>query len=154
MTTLEKKMEADNSMLYKVSAASALMMILVFSTMKILGLLYVVELRALNFLIMFFGVRYILLRLRTENEGTLEYLPALFTGFFTAFLTSTLFAVFIGAYLMVDSNLMQHLISSQPLGYSLTPASSALVIEFEGSASGAIVAFALVNLFNRDNVQG
>ena len=154
MTTLEKKIEANNTLVFKVSAAATGAMILVFTVMKLLGLQYIVELRVINFLIMFMSVRYILLRTRMENKNVLEYLPGMGTGFFTALLTSAMFAVFIGVYLKFDHVFMQYIMATQPFGQFLSPASTALIIMFEGSASGAIVVFALMHLFNRDAVQG
>jgi hypothetical protein len=154
MTTLEKKFGAETSLLFKVSVVTASAMVLVFATMKLLGLVYIVELRAINFLIMFMGVRYILLRNRFENGHTLEYLSGMLTGFFTAVLTSVLFAGFLATYLKIDSGFMNFLHATQPMGQFLTPSSTALIIVFEGSSSGAILSFALMHLFNRDTVQG
>ena len=154
MAILEKKFEADNSLIYKVSAVTAGVMVLVFLTMKVLGLLHIVELRMINSLIMFLGVRYVLLRTRMDNASVLEYLPGMATGFFTAILSSSIFAVFVMVYLKFDHSFMHYIMATQAFGEFLHPASAALIVMFEGSASGAIIAFALMHLFNRDTVQG
>ncbi|MBL0105350.1 MAG: hypothetical protein IPP51_17195 [Bacteroidetes bacterium] len=154
MATLEKKIEADNSLVYKIASGTAGVMVLLFLTMKLLGLLQLVELRVLNAFIMFLGVRYALLRTRMENSNLLEYLPGMATGFFTALLSSAIFAVFVMVYLKFDHSFMHYIMATQPFGEFLHPASAALIVMFEGSASGAIIAFALMHLFNRDTVQG
>jgi hypothetical protein len=76
------------------------------------------------------------------------------TGFFTAVLTSIIFAAFLCVYLKVDSGFMHYIKATQPFGEFLGPLSTALIIVFEGSSSGAIIVFALMHLYNKDSVQG
>ena len=152
METTGKKISF--SRLYKVSACTALAMILFFLLMKLLGLVTIVELRFLNFVIIFIGIRYMLLEARRQNQGKLEYLSGMLTGFLTAFCISLFFAVFLVLYLYFDKNFMAYLKVTQPFGSYLTPGSAALVNIMEDISGGAILAFALMHILNRDNNQG
>lgn len=152
METIEKKVTDITT--YKVAVFAALAMILFFLFMKMIGLVTVVELRFLNYVIMFFAVRYILLSVRRTNNGKLEYLKGMMKGFMTVFFTSVFFAAFVFIYLSIDRNFMNYLKDSQPFGSYLTAGSAALVNLIEGTAIGAIISFALMHLLNRDNDRG
>ena len=140
--------------LYLVSVYSACAMILFFLFMKLIGLVTIVEFRFVNFVILFFGVRTMLLRLRKANNGKLEYLSGMLAGLMTAFFTCIFFTAFICIYLFIDSGFMNYLKISQPFGSYLTPFSVGLVIFIEGIASGIIIDFALMHLLNMDENQG
>lgn len=141
--------------MYKVSGITALGLVLFFIIMKFLNLVTIVELRFVNFFILLLGVRQILLARRKENNGKLEYLPGMMLGFMTAFMASVFFAVFVFLYLSYfDKSLMEYIKSTQPFGSYLSPGASAIIIILEGVASGAILSFAMMHLFNRDNAQG
>ena len=103
---------------------------------------------------MFIGVRSRLLSARKANDGKLEYLQGMLTGFITALIASLLFAVFIFIYLNIDGAFMQYLKTNQPFGSYLTPGSASLITVIEGVAAGAIIAFAMMHLLNRDSDQG
>ena len=131
---------------------TSLALLVYFLFMKLLNLSTVVELRFLNFFIMFIGIRYFILRLKKENNGTLDYLQSLAYGFIVAVLTSVLFSAFMFTYLSyIDHAMLEHLQLNQPFGEYLTPGSAAVVLILEGSASGAIIAFALVQFMGREN---
>jgi len=139
---------------YKTAAFAATGMILFFLVMKLLGLVTIVEFRFLNFFIMFLGIRHVLLQSRATHNGKLEYLTGMLAGFLTALYTSLMFATFIFIYLSIDHSFMQYLVATQPFGSYLTPASAALVTVIEGVAGGAILSFAMMHLYNRDNNPG
>jgi len=140
--------QKDSSVnIYKVSALSALGMILFFLLMKILGMVTIVEFRFLNVVIMFIGIRYVLINERRAKGGKLEYLPGMLKGFMTALFASILFSVFIFIYLSIDTEFMEYLKATQLFGSYLTPASSALVSVIEGIAGGSIITFAIMNLY-------
>jgi hypothetical protein len=142
------------SSMYKVSAITAAGLIGFFLIMKLFNLATMVEFRFLNIDILLFGVRYVLLRERAENNGRLEYLNGMMKGFMTAVLAAVMFSVFIFIYLKLDRSFMHYLTITQPFGKSLTPASAALIILIEGAASGAILSFAFNHILNRDEAQG
>ena len=141
--------------MYKVAAVTALGLAIFFIIMKFLNLVTIVELRFVNFFILLLGVRKILLAKRKENNGKLEYLPGMLIGFMTTLLASIFFAAFVFLYLsFLDQGLMEFIRSTQPFGNYLSPGGAALIIILEGVASGAILAFALMHLYNRDSSQG
>jgi len=111
-----------------------------FFLMKLLNMNTILELRYLNFVFIFFGVRHILLQ-KQHTDGVKVHLhTAMMMGFLMVFLTSALFASFVFSYLTVDTTFMSMVRFSQPYGEYLWPASSAFVTFLEGVASGAIVA--------------
>lgn len=140
--------------IFKVPAVAASGMILFFILMKLAGLVTVVEFRFLNFVIMFVGIRYALLRKRMLNDGKLEYLPGMLRGFLTSLLTSLFFAVFLFIYLSVDHHFMGFLRETQAFGRFLSPSSSVLITMIEGIAGGSIISYALMHLYNRDSNPG
>ena len=140
--------------MYKVSALTSLGLICFFLLMKLFNLNTIVELRFLNILIILFGVRYVLLRKRADNNGKLEYLNGMMAGFMTAFLSAVIFAVFIFIYLNIDSGFMLYLRNTQPFGSYLTPASASIITVLEGAASGAIISFMLMHTMNVDGDKG
>jgi hypothetical protein len=154
MTTLEKKVTAINTGVYKVAAISASGMIVFFLLMKLAGLVTIVELRFFNVFIMFAGIRYKLLEARRANDGTLEYLQGMLTGFLTSLFTAIFFAVFIFIYLSIDSSFLTYIKATQPFGSYISPASAGLITVIEGVAGGSIITFALTHILNRDGDQG
>jgi hypothetical protein len=143
------------STLQKISWLTALALIIFFLAMKFLNLVTVVEFRFVNFFIILFAVRYVLLEKRKENNGKLEYLGGMLTGFLTALFSSVYFALFVFLYLSIlDKGLMQYIQETQPFGNYLTPLSSAAIVVIEGVVSGAILTFSMMHLFNRDSNQG
>lgn len=149
---MEKKSSTN---LYKVAGITALILIAFFMIMKFLNLVTIVELRFVNFFFLLLAVRYMLLAKRAESDGKLEYLSGMVTGFMTALMSSLFFAIFIFLYLSyIDTGLMQFIIETQPFGNYLSPGAAAIIIILEGVASGAILSFAMMHLFNRDNNPG
>lgn len=144
-----------SSLIYKTAGFTALALIIFFLLMKFLSLITIVELRFFNFLIIYLGVRYVLMETKKNNNGKLEYLQGMGTGFLTAVLTALFFGIFVLLYLQfIDAKLMQFIIETQPFGTYLNPASASLVVVMEGAASGAIIVFALMHLLNKDKDQG
>jgi len=139
---------------FKVAAYTTLGMIVFFFLMKLVGLVTVVELRFFNFIILFFGIRYVLVESRKANNGKLEYLKGMMTGFMTGIYTAVFFSFFICLYLFFDLSFMEYLKVSQPFGTYLTPGSAALVSFIEDISGGAIIAFALMHLLNKDDDRG
>jgi hypothetical protein len=129
-TTVQHHISVSN--VYKTASLTALGLISYFLVMKLLHLNTVVELRFINFLIVMYGVRQVLLHKRMENNGKLEYLPGMMIAFMTAFISSAMFAAFIFIYLNIDSSFMAYLVMTQPFGNDLTPAGCALVTFLEG----------------------
>jgi hypothetical protein len=149
---MEKNTSRD---MYRIAAYTALGLVLFFIVMKFLNLATMVELRFVNFFILLLGVRKALLLKRKENNGRLEYLPGMLVGFMTALIASLIFAAFVFVYLFFfDHALMENIKTTQTFGNILSPVRVCLLIIIEGIASGAILSFAFMHLYNRDNSQG
>ncbi|MCX6291549.1 MAG: hypothetical protein NT126_07265 [Bacteroidetes bacterium] len=135
----------------KIAACTAAAMILFFLAMKLVGLVTIAELRFVNFILMFMGIRYALLQQKKSRGGKTEYLSGMFTGFMTAIFTSFFFAVFVAVYLFIDHGFLNYLRATQPFGSFLSPVSAALVMVIEGVAGGAIITFSMMHLFSLDD---
>ncbi len=147
-TTLQPRISISN--ICKTSTFTALGMISYFFLMKIFHLTDVAELRFLNFFIVFFGVRKVLLHKQTRDGGKLDYLPCMMVGFMSVFFSAAMFSTFVFVYLNLDPEFMHHLHATQFYGRYLTPASSALVTFLEGVASGSIVTFIVMRTMKKD----
>ena len=145
---------APDVTLIKTSALTALGMAVYFLLMKLIGLNEIVELRYLNFFILMYGIRYILIRRRAENNGELEYLHGMMAGFMTGLFAAVLFSGFLYIYLHVDLGFLNYLKTTQSLGIHLTPLSAVLVTFLEEVSISAIISFALVHILNRDKDNG
>lgn len=138
-------------LIMKYSGGTFLVLLAYFLLMRLFNLATIVELRFLNFFIMFLGIRYFIFQLRKENDNRIDYLPSLAYGFLVSAFTSLLFAMFMFIYLAyIDRGMMLHLQAHQPFGEYLTPGSSSLVLVLEGCSSGAIIAFAVVQYLSRE----
>src|SRR5690348_6077810 len=89
-------------------------MISFFFLMKLLNMNSILELRYLNLLFFFFGVRHVLLHKQHTDGVKIHFHSAMMMGFLTVFLTSALFAVFVFSYLSIDSVFMTMVKFSQP----------------------------------------
>lgn len=138
-------------LIFKYAGFTALGLLVYFLIMKLLGFETMVELRYLNFIILLFGIRFFLLRLKRESNGHMEYLQSLGYGFVMAAFTSLFFAAFMFIYLSyIDTAMMQNIQAHQPFGQYLTPVSAAIVLILEGDASGAIISFALAQYLGKE----
>jgi len=115
-------------------------MISYFFLMKLLNMNTILELRYLNFIFIFFGVRHLLLHKQSADGTKVHFHTAMMMGFIMVFLTAALFSTFVFSYLMADTTFMSMVKYSQPFGRYLSPASASFVTFLEGVASGAIVA--------------
>jgi hypothetical protein len=137
----------------KTALLTVLGMISYFFLMKLLNLNSILELRLLNFLFIFFGVRHVLLHTHTADKTKVGFHQAMMIGFITVFFTSAFFSTFVFVYLNLDTSFMLMVSFSQPFGNYLNPATCALVTFFEGVASGAIVAIPVLRTIRRERTQ-
>jgi fumarate reductase subunit D len=132
------------------SGLTFIALVIYFLLMKLLNLASMVELRFVNLIILFLGIRFFLGQVRRENNDSLEYLKSLAYGFIVSIFTSLYFALFIFLYLsLADKSFLEYLQINQPFGDYLTPGSAAMVIILEGCSSGAVISFLLVQLMTR-----
>lgn len=121
-------------------------LIVYFFLMKILGLVHVVELRALNIFILGGGILMALRAFRREQPDKFEYFPALGTGALTSIVACVVFSLFTFFYLnIIDPALMQAIVENDPMGRYLNPYLASVIISIEGIASGLLITFIIVN---------
>jgi hypothetical protein len=123
-----------------------------FVVMHLLDMSHHVELRLLNLLILVTGVYLALKKFRDTHSDHLNYFRALATGVATAAIGSFIFAVFLFAYMKLDSALMQSIVENEPMGRYLNPYIASFIVALEGLFSGLLVTFILINFVNTDEV--
>ncbi|MCX6276028.1 MAG: hypothetical protein NTV09_12565 [Bacteroidetes bacterium] len=148
---MKKSLQQSISLLniFKTSILTVIGMISFFFLMNLFNLHTILELRYLNFLFIFFGVRNVLLHKQSVDAAKVRFHPAMMMGFLTVFFTASLFSAFIFTLLNLDSSFMLIVKRSQPFGIYLSPAVCALVTFLEGVASGAIVSIPVLLTFRR-----
>lgn len=123
-----------------------------FLIMKVTGLAHHVELRLLNLLIMITGVYFALKKFKTSHGDHINYFRALITGFSTAAIGSIVFAIFLFAYMKMDTGMMQSIVEGEPMGRYLNAYIAAFIVALEGVFSGLLVTFVLINYVGTDEV--
>lgn len=122
-----------------------------FLLMKLLGLVLVVELRALNLFILLPGI-ILALRNFKRQQGTIEYLQGIGLGLMTSAIAVVIFALFVFIYLQMDPTLMQAIVQTQPFGEFLNPYILAFVVALEGTASGFIATFVIMQYLKKSHL--
>ena len=125
--------------IFKTALFTVLGMISYFFLMKLLNMNVILELRYLNILFIFFGVRHVLMHKQTMDGNKVQFHSAMMIGFLTSFLIAAMFSVFTFSYLSVDTTFMSMVTFSQPFGRYLTPASATIVTFLECVACGSVV---------------
>ncbi|MFO7256247.1 MAG: DUF4199 domain-containing protein [Bacteroidota bacterium] len=131
-------------------------LIIYFLITKILGLTHITELRVLNFFIVL-AVLYRAFKTFRERDinKQFNYLQAFMFGFFTTAIGTVVFAVFIFFYIQfLDPALMETVRQKAPLGEYLNPYLVACALIAEGSLSGALATFMLINVKNANQIEG
>lgn len=120
-------------------------LVLYFFIAYLFNFLHVIELRALNLLIMGAGVYYSLKQFHRTHRGELDYFRALAIGVSSAFIGTSTFVLFLFLYLKVDTALMQSIIENEPMGPYLNAYIATFAVWVEGIFSGFIMTFILIN---------
>jgi hypothetical protein len=131
-------------------------LIIFFLIMKVAGLTHVTELRVLNFFIVL-AVLYRAFKHFRERDinKQFNYLQAFMFGFFTTAVGTVLFSVFIFFYIQfIDPGLMETVRQKAPLGEYLNPYLIACALIAEGSLSGALATFMMINVKNANQIEG
>ncbi|MBS1543995.1 MAG: DUF4199 domain-containing protein [Bacteroidetes bacterium] len=123
-----------------------------FLVMQLIGLGHHVELRLANLLILSAGVYYGLKKFKNTHEEHMNYFRGLITGVAIAAVGSALFALFMFAYMKLDSGFMQSIIDNEPMGHYLNAYIAAFIVALEGVFSGLLVTFVLMNYVDTDDV--
>lgn len=130
-----------------IMTAGGLMMF--FILMKYLHLAQMLELRALNFLILLTGIIIALNKFKKQNDNHIKYFEGFGLGMLTALVSTIIFAVFIGVYLSFDSEFMGYIVTHGVMGNYLNPSACALVILIEGVISGLLISFGAMQYYRK-----
>lgn len=122
-----------------------------FLLMKLFGLVHVVELRVLNLFVLLAGI---ILALRTlkRQQGTIEYLQGIGLGLMTAAIGVITFALFVFIYLQMDPDLMNAIKQNESFGEFLNPYILSFVVALEGTASGFIATFVIMQYLKKSHL--
>ncbi len=123
-----------------------------FLLMKVTGLVHHYELRFLNVFIQVGGIYFALKKFNETHGMHLNYFRALVTGVAAGAIGSAIFALFLFAYLSMDSSLMEDIIANEPMGRYLNPYISSFMVALEGVFSGFLFTFILINFLQTDDV--
>jgi hypothetical protein len=151
LTKEEKKAERD-SYVMKLSNWCGIFVFISFAgfflTMKAFGLHEILAFRFLNFVFQAAAVliAFRLYRRRFHYEG-IRYQTGIRMGIHINLLGTFLFAVFMGIYLSVDTNFMEYIQHHGEFGRFMTPVRAAGGVFMESFATGAILTYALMQLF-------
>jgi hypothetical protein len=120
--------------------------------MKVVGLVHHYELRFLNVFIQVGGIYFALKKFKETHEEHMNYFRGLITGVATGAIASGIFAIFLFAYMSIDSTLMQGIIENEPMGRYLNPYIAAFMVALEGLFSGLLFTFIIINYVDTDDV--
>ncbi|OFY84789.1 MAG: hypothetical protein A3F72_05895 [Bacteroidetes bacterium RIFCSPLOWO2_12_FULL_35_15] len=117
-----------------------------------MGLIHIMELRALNFFILLGGIFFAFRYYKIKTKKQIEYLPGLLLGCFISIVSILSFALFVGLYFsMIDPQLLLELRGNSPImGDYITPLSMVITIIIEGMCSGLIISFSFMQYYQND----
>ena len=114
--------------------------------MKAFHLMEVTQLRAVNYVILFFACMHQIKRLINKNGTYVPFLQVFGASFFTGIWSFVLFTIFLHIYSGYDAQLAELFIKhAAPYSENIP----AVVVAFEGSAISIIVAFINMQYFRR-----
>ena len=131
---------------------TAIALVLFFFFMKGIGLIEQYELRTLNVVILFSGIYFANRKYRKTNAAD-TYLGGIGVGLFTSALALILFSAFVVIYLASNTSFMETLQSHEYVGRYLNPYIAGFVIFLEGTISGLLVSFTLMQYYKRSRLK-
>lgn len=127
---------------------SAVAYILFFFLMSLLGLKHLYWLRALNYIFLFAAIFLGIREYKRKHPHKFAYMNGLAVGMLTSVVSTLIFAGFIAIYLdVLDPAFMEQVKHDQLFGEYLTPYIAAAAILMEGTLSGVLTAYILMQYF-------
>ena len=119
-----------------------------FFLMKALGLVQNLELRGLNIIILFSFVLMAVKEYRKLQNYELSYFKGLGVGILTSVSGAVIFGLFVFIYVMwLNPSFMDYIINNEPFGEYLNPYLVSFTIIFEGTASGFLATYAIMQFY-------
>lgn len=138
----------------KYGILSAIAFVLFFFLMQLLGLAHFYWLRALNYIFLFGGIFLAIKEYKAKHASTFSYMNGIGTGIMTSVISTGLFAVFMVLYLgVLDPEFMLEVKKEEMFGQYLNPYIAGALIFLEGSMSGAVTAYILMQYFKRSHAE-
>ena len=132
----------------------ALGLVIFFFVMRLLGLLYVVELRVFNLVVVVLGILGALKTMMGKLPERFTYFQGMGTGILTGIIGTVVFALFVFIYVsFIDAGLMQSIIDNEPMGRFMNPYIVSVIIAVEGIASSLLVSFILMNYLDPSKLE-
>jgi hypothetical protein len=131
---------------------TAIILIVFFFFMKLIGLVDVYELRMLNVVFLFAGVFMAIKKYRHSSDKP-SYLSGIGVGIFTSAIALFIFSLFIIIYLgAIDPAFMESLKANEYFGQYLNPYIAGAAIFLEGTLSGLLLSFILMQYYKRSHM--
>ncbi len=148
-------METKKISVEKLSATAGILLCLgyiaYFMLMKLLNLVYITELRVLNFFIQMLGIFLTLRYFKSSRYDRFQYLEGFGLGFITSTISVVLFSLFIYFYFISHPSLLLDLQIDAPiLGNNITPFLAAFSVMIEGEIASLILSFAIMQYYKDD----
>lgn len=125
---------------------TAIGLIVLFFIMKVIGVVHIIELRALNVFVLAAGVVMALRYFSKVKHESFTYLKGLGLGVLTGIIASVLFGLFVFVYThFIDPAFMQSIVENEPFGQYLNPYIAGVAVAVEGIASALILVFIAMN---------
>lgn len=119
-----------------------------FLVAKLLGIVYLLELRVLNLLFVVIGIFSAIRYYKKNNSSVMTYFEGLGIGMLTNLVAVVVFAAFMVLYLtIIDPALMVFIKENSVFGMYLNPFIASATIIIEGFGSGAISTFMIMQYF-------
>ena len=116
-----------------------------FFLMKVLGLVHILELRVLNFGFLLFGMTYAIKQFRSKYPEKMTYLKGIGIGLLTSTTAVGTFAIFVLLYTtVINPSFMDVVQANEGLGIHLNPFIISMGIFIEGTASGFLTTYAIM----------
>jgi hypothetical protein len=120
-----------------------------FLLMKAVGLIYILELRLLNFAFLAFWVVYAIKSYKDHYAGRINYGEGFALGSLVSSVGVITFCIFLVLYLNIDHEFLRYVQKNALMGGYLTPLTAAAGVSLEGIASGVIFSLASMQYFKR-----
>jgi hypothetical protein len=119
-------------------------LVIFFFAMKLLNLVHVVELRALNGVFMVSGIILAFKKFKESHGHHMNYLQGMGIGVMTSTIAVVPFAVFVLFFLLSNNDFMLMIKENEYFGRHLNPYILSFIIAFEGIFSGLIMTFTIM----------
>lgn len=121
-----------------------------FLIMRIFNLIYILDLRLLNFVFLFAGIIIAEKKYKDLRGQKMDwYLEGIGVGALTCIVAVVPFAIFIQVYLNLDPKFMEYLRHNSIVGEYLTPFTAAFGLAVEELSAGMVFSFMCMQYFKR-----